>query len=105
MTIQPPIPVSDSNGPHRVVVAGASYGGVSLVLNLLAQIDNTTFGPGAAPNPKQTGTLKRDVHITIIDERDGFCRCSLFLRFIIIFYFLFIFFLQCFVGCSLLNAE
>lgn len=65
--------VTGSSNAHKVVVAGCSYGGLSLVMNLLAQIDNTTFGAGAAPDPKQTGVLEKPVEITIIDPRDGIC--------------------------------
>lgn len=62
--------------PHRVLIVGCAYGGISAVLNLL------DYSQGKArqsvyPGPDFKGVWsKRGVEITVIDERDGYCASS-----------------------------
>ena len=59
--------------PHRILVVGCAYGGISAVLNLL------DFAQGKSrqsvyPGPDFNGAQsRRGVDITVIDERDGYC--------------------------------
>jgi hypothetical protein len=61
------------SNPHRVLIVGCAYGGISAVINLLE------YSRGAArqsvyPGPDFEGTKsQRGVEITVIDERDGYC--------------------------------
>jgi hypothetical protein len=61
------------SNPHRVLVVGCAYGGISAVVNLLE------FSQGKArqsvyPGPDFQGARsRRGVEITVIDERDGYC--------------------------------
>lgn len=63
------------SSPHRVLVVGAAYGGLSAVVNLLDCIKGKglreTYGVEAA-NFKDKRS-KKGVEITVIDERDGYC--------------------------------
>lgn len=59
--------------PHRVLIVGCAYGGISAVINLLE------YSQGKArqhfyPGPDFKGAKSsRGVEITVIDERDGYC--------------------------------
>lgn len=68
------------SNPHRVLVVGCAYGGISAVINLLECAQGKpreSYYPG--PDFKNARS-KRGVEITVIDERDGYCAsCSLFL--------------------------
>ena len=69
------------SAPHRVLVVGCAYGGISAVVNLL----DCAKGKGMRDNyiPETVDfkekKSKQGVEITVIDERDGYCM-SLFLR-------------------------
>lgn len=58
--------------PFRVLIVGGSYGGLSAALNLLdlsnGQRARFNYTPDAKPPASRI-----PVHITIVDERDGFC--------------------------------
>lgn len=60
--------------PVRVLVAGGSYGGLAMALNLL----DLTKGKHARFTGKEgvDETKKVDVRIKIVDERDGYCELS-----------------------------
>lgn len=62
--------------PHRVLVLGGAYAGVTAVLGLLNGLDGKPIRPvqgdsnkSDLPNPRP----KRPVEITLVDQRDGFC--------------------------------
>lgn len=61
------------SNPHRVLVVGCAYGGISAVINLL------DYAQGKArqsvyPGPDFKGEKSsQGVEITVIDERDGYC--------------------------------
>lgn len=64
------------NQPVKVVIIGASYGGLSTAGNLL---DLCQGRPARFTYPypeKYAATANVPVEITIIDERDGFCKIS-----------------------------
>ncbi|KAF4542084.1 FAD binding domain containing protein [Lasiodiplodia theobromae] len=61
--------------PHRVLVLGGAYAGVTAVLGLLNGLDGKPIRPvqgesnkSDLPNPRP----KRPVEITLVDQRDGF---------------------------------
>lgn len=59
--------------PHRVLIVGCAYGGVSTVVNLLEYANGKgrqSFYPG--PDFKNVKS-RRGVEVTVIDERDGYC--------------------------------
>lgn len=58
--------------PHEVLVIGASYGGLLAVHNLLAFIDGKHKNPGLFPEELLNVKSRRGIHITLVDERDGF---------------------------------
>ncbi|XP_014551932.1 hypothetical protein COCVIDRAFT_111610 [Bipolaris victoriae FI3] len=61
-----------SSGPHRVLVVGCAYGGISAVLNLL-QYSQGRARQSVYPGPDFKGVRsRRGVEITVIDERDGY---------------------------------
>lgn len=62
-----------SSGPHRVLVVGCAYGGISAVLNLLEYAQGRAR-QSVYPGPDFKGARsRRGVEITVIDERDGYC--------------------------------
>ena len=66
-------PVSNANKPHRVLVVGGSYGGLSFIVNLLDLIDGKPARLTHDSLPDFAGrTSQRGVEITLLDERDGF---------------------------------
>jgi hypothetical protein len=61
------------SSPHRVLVVGCAYGGVSAVVNLLEYANGKgrqSIYPG--PDFKDVKS-RRGVEVTVIDERDGYC--------------------------------
>lgn len=71
--LSPIVNLSLSN-PHRVLIVGCAYGGISAVVNLLdlaqGKPRDTVY-----PTPNMSGKKsKQGVEITVIDERDGYCR-------------------------------
>lgn len=59
--------------PHRVLVVGCAYGGISAVINLLEYVQGRSR-QSVYPGPDFKGTkTTRGVEITVIDERDGYC--------------------------------
>ncbi|KAF1995505.1 FAD/NAD(P)-binding domain-containing protein [Amniculicola lignicola CBS 123094] len=60
------------SSPHRVLIVGCAYGGISALLNLLKYVDGKT-GPTVYAVPDFEGKKsKHGVEITVIDERDGY---------------------------------
>jgi NADH dehydrogenase FAD-containing subunit len=61
--------------PFKVLVAGGSYGGLSVALNLqdICRGLPARCGPKPAEG-EHVATPEFDVDITIVDERDGFCQ-------------------------------
>jgi hypothetical protein len=60
-------------GPHRVLVVGCAYGGVSAIVNLM------DLEKGKARQPVYPGAdfgskkSRNGIEITVIDARDGYC--------------------------------
>lgn len=70
-----PIANLSLSSPHRVLIVGCAYGGISAVVNLLdlaqGKPRDTVY-----PTPDMAGKKsKQGVEITVIDERDGYCKC------------------------------
>lgn len=64
------------SNPHRVLIVGCAYGGISAVINLL-EYSRGTARQSVYPGPDFKGAQsKRGVEITVIDERDGYCASS-----------------------------
>ncbi|KAF1942834.1 FAD/NAD(P)-binding domain-containing protein [Clathrospora elynae] len=60
------------SNPHRVLVVGCAYGGISAVVNLL-EYSQGKARQSVYPGPDFKGVRsKRGVEITVIDERDGY---------------------------------
>lgn len=59
---------------HKIVVVGGAYGGVSAIINLLAMADGKELPYGGNPLTGLDVPLKQRLEITLIDERDGFCK-------------------------------
>lgn len=59
--------------PHRVLIVGCAYGGISAVVNLLDYSHGKARTP-VYPGPDFKGLKsKKGIEITVIDERDGYC--------------------------------
>lgn len=61
-----------SNGtivPVRILVIGGSYGGLSTISKLLSLVNKNKKLP-------EGQIVNRGIHVTLIDERDGFCKYS-----------------------------
>ena len=71
-------PVVDSAplAPFRVLVVGGSYGGLSAALNLQDLCSGRTPRCGEPPEEDDPAaeSFQVAVDITVVDERDGFCR-------------------------------
>jgi hypothetical protein len=52
--------------PQRLLVIGGAYAGLSLVQNLLTLVKGSS----------ESHALRSPLNITILDERDGFCKCN-----------------------------
>lgn len=62
-----------SSQPHRILVAGGSYGGLNCIGNLLDLADGKPARLGLCPTPEYAGRKpQRGVEITLLDERTGF---------------------------------
>lgn len=65
------------SSPHRVLVVGCAYGGVSAVVNLL-DLDKGKPREMFYPSANLEGRKSRNgIEVTVIDERDGYCMLSL----------------------------
>lgn len=66
------------SAPHRVLVVGCAYGGISTVVNLL----DCAKGKGLRENYMPEAAdfkdkkSKQGLDITVLDERDGYCMSS-----------------------------
>lgn len=64
--------------PHRVLIVGCAYGGISALVNLL-DLAQGKARECVYPVPDLQGMkTKNGVEITVIDERDGYCAFSNF---------------------------
>lgn len=65
--------------PFRVLILGGSYGGLSAALNLLDLSQHKAPRCGKQIGETEGSDLVRppntNIDITIVDERDGFCKC------------------------------
>lgn len=61
--------------PFRVLIVGGSYGGLSAALTLLDLCGGRVARFDYTQDAKPPGSTI-PVHITIVDERDGFCKPS-----------------------------
>lgn len=61
----------------RVLIAGGSYGGLAAALNLLDLGDGLVPRMAFEPFTHHPDFPKVDFQITIVDERDGFCKSCL----------------------------
>lgn len=73
-----------SNGqPHRILVVGGSYAGLMAAINLLRLAAGNPHLPSSvALPPIPQKQLQNGLKITIVDERDGFCKfkkCSYYM--------------------------
>jgi NADPH-dependent 2,4-dienoyl-CoA reductase/sulfur reductase-like enzyme len=62
--------------PFKVTIVGGSYAGLSVLQNVL-RLNNgqpliQALPPGNVPEVPQDARVHRGIHITLIDERDGF---------------------------------
>jgi hypothetical protein len=61
------------SNPHRILIVGCAYGGISTVINLL-EYSQGRARQSVYPGPDFKGARSsRGVEITVIDERDGYC--------------------------------
>lgn len=63
----------------RVLVAGGSYAGLAVTLNLL-DLCNGLSPRFSGTNTPADRSRQTPVEVTIVDERDGFCASFLFSR-------------------------
>lgn len=62
--------------PHRILIVGCAYGGISAVINLL-EYSQGKARQSVYPGPDFGGAKSsRGLDITVIDERDGYCAFS-----------------------------
>lgn len=60
---------------NRVLVIGGAYAGLSAVIHLLELANGGEHRPTSITLPPVTGKpLRLPVQITMVDERDGFCK-------------------------------
>jgi hypothetical protein len=59
--------------PLKVLVIGGSYGGLSTALNLLDLCNGRSARSQMGP-PSTDQPVKIPVEITMVDERDGYCK-------------------------------
>jgi len=68
-----------NSAPHRILIVGGAYAGITAVLNLLDLQEGKQERPAAFPLPKFGGAKSnRGIKITVVDERDGFCKFGYF---------------------------
>jgi hypothetical protein len=59
--------------PHRVLVVGCAYGGISAIVNLM-DLEKGQARQPVYPGAEFAGRKSRNgIEITVIDERDGYC--------------------------------
>jgi hypothetical protein len=59
--------------PHRVLVVGCAYGGISAIVNLM-DLEKGNARQPVYPGADFGGRKSRNgIDITVIDERDGYC--------------------------------
>lgn len=64
------------SAPHRILIVGCAYGGISALVNLI-DLSQGKARDTVYPVPDTTGRKTRNgVEITVIDERDGYCKLS-----------------------------
>lgn len=66
-------PAAEST-PFKVLILGGCYGGLSAALNLIDLAEGRAARQGNGVLPGHDGQVPVD--ITIVDERDGFCKQS-----------------------------
>jgi hypothetical protein len=64
--------VSSESNPFKVLILGGCYGGLSAALNLLDLAEGRAARQGNGAVPGHEGKIPID--ITIVDERDGYCK-------------------------------
>lgn len=65
----------DEKPQNRVLVIGGAYAGLSAVIHLLELANGGEHRPTSVTLPPVTGKpLRTSVQITMVDERDGFCK-------------------------------
>jgi hypothetical protein len=68
------------SNPHRILIVGCAYGGISTVINLL-EYSQGKARQSVYPGPDFKGAKSnRGIEITVIDERDGYCASPHFSR-------------------------
>jgi apoptosis-inducing factor 2 len=71
----PSPPETLNSAPHRILIVGGAYAGITAVLNLLDLAQGKQERPSVYELPNFEGRKsRRGIEITVIDERDGFCR-------------------------------
>lgn len=79
-SLSDPITVNTTTAPipFKVLVVGGSYGGLSAALNLqdLCRGKAPRCGPEPDKIQYDSEKLHIPIDITIVDERDGFCKIS-----------------------------
>lgn len=68
-----PTHIADERAVFRILVIGASYAGLAATLNLL-DLCNGQPCRFPTPNPPVDVISMVPVHITLVDERDGYCK-------------------------------
>lgn len=63
------------SAPHRVLVVGCAYGGISAVVNLLDCAKGKGMRDNYIPDTVdfKNKKSKQGVEVTVLDERDGYC--------------------------------
>lgn len=64
--------INAASAPYKALVLGGSYGGLSAALNLIDLCDARPARCGRGDEPPAAEKISVDV--TIVDERDGFCK-------------------------------
>jgi hypothetical protein len=60
--------------PHRILITGGAYAGLSAVINLLNLSKGNANKPSHYPLPDlQKRLSRRGLSITVLDQRDGIC--------------------------------
>lgn len=62
---------SSQSEPFKVLVLGGCYAGLSAALNLIDLSEGRAARQGNGVVPAHDGKIS--VHVTIVDERDGYC--------------------------------
>lgn len=68
-------PAAVEKPQNRVLVIGGAYAGLNSVVNLLNLASGADHRPSFVPLPPLTGdALRTPLEITLVDEKDGFCK-------------------------------